>query len=226
MTVLVIGARPDSLGAAVRDIVQAKGFRAATAGVTGEEYYMDVRNDEDIRHVIRETHPSDIIVTAGVNLPANLRADGYDSSMRKSFEINVVGPMMVLNGWLDHLNEYPNLKRNARAFVAVSSNSAHIARTGSVPYCASKAALSMAVRCAARELAGKPFVVYGYEPGLLSGTPMTAETERIFGPAQSRMKGAEEGIAVDKMAELMVMYLLRPTIALNGTMLRLDAGEQ
>lgn len=226
MPVLVVGARPGSLGAAVRDCLQNKGFGVRTAGITGEEHYMDIRTEEDVRHVIRTVHPTDIIVTAGVNLPANLRADGYRESMLSSYEINVVGPMMMLNAWLNHINDFPTLQRQARAFVAVSSNSAHIARTGSVPYCASKAALSMAIRCAARELAGKPMLVYGYEPGLLSGTPMTAATEQVFGPSQSRMKGAEEGIAPEKMAELIVQMVLRPSIALNGTMLRLDAGEQ
>lgn len=226
MTVLVIGARPDSLGAAVTDLLRKKGFGATTAGVSGEEMYCDVRDMHSIQNAVRITHPTDIIVTAGINDPANLRADGFHANMLNSYVVNAVGPMMVMNAWLDHLEEYPNLKRAARAFVAISSNSAHIARRGSVPYCASKAALSMALRCAARELGGKPFLVYGYEPGLLAGTPMTADTEAIFGPAQSRMMGAESGISPGKMADLIVQYLLMPTIALNGTMLRIDAGEQ
>lgn len=226
MPVLVIGARPDSLGSAVANVLRGKGFGVATAGISGEEHFLDITNPADIKHIIRETHPSDIVVTSGVNLPSNLRADGFEVNMRMSFDVNVGGPMMVMNEWLNHLNDYPNLKRNARAFVAVSSNSANIARRGSVPYCASKAALSMAIRCAARELAGSPFLVYGWEPGLLRGTPMTQSTEAIFGPAQSRMPGAESGLDPDKMAELMVMMLLRPTIALNGALLRADAGEQ
>jgi NAD(P)-dependent dehydrogenase (short-subunit alcohol dehydrogenase family) len=226
MTVLIVGARPNSLGTAVRDLLRSKGFGAATAGVSGEEHYLDVRDIHSIENVVRIVHPTDIIVTAGINEPANLRADGYHTSMLNSYVVNAVGPMMVLNEWLRHLEEYPKLKVAARAFVAISSNSAHIARRGSVPYCASKAALSMALRCAARELGGKPFLVYGYEPGLLEGTPMTQDTETIFGPAQSRMMGAEKGIAPEKMADLIVQYLLMPTIALNGTMLRIDAGEQ
>lgn len=228
MRLLVVGAAPDSLGAAVAEeakkVVPGQRLNEViTAGIGLENQIMDVTGFNDVWDALLAIKPTHIVVTTGINVGDEIGQGDYSEFLRKSLMVNTVGVMNVLDVWIalraDSEIESPT------AFVAISSNSAHIARRNSAPYCASKAALSMAMRCAARELAGSP-LVYGYEFGLLAGTPMTQITEARFGPAQTRMPGAEKGLNVRDAASAIVGNLLHPWQGLNGAMLRLDAGEQ
>lgn len=229
MTVLVVGSRPNSLGSAVRDVLQEKGYRVATAGVSGEMFAMDINDQADIKHVMHAVRPAQIVCTAGINESYSLRAEGLWAGMGFMANVNYIGPIVLLQEWLSMLDHEMDITSNmaSKQFVAISSNSAHIARRQSIAYCASKAALSMAIRCAAREIAGEGRLVYGYEPGLLSGTPMTAASAAQFTGSLHRMPGiAEDGLSPRAMAGLIVNNLHNPSLALHGTMLRLDAGEQ
>ena len=223
MRLLVVGAAPDSLGAAVRDSSFGGEYvEVATAGISGEDYLMDVTESVGVREVLEAAMPDTILVTAGLNIGVATGEPGYKSHLRTSFDVNVIGVMTVLDEWLKMRDDG---FEGHEQFVAISSNSAHVARSNSTAYCASKAALSMAIRCAARELAGAP-LVYGYEFGLLRGTPMTQGTEKRFGPSQTRMPGAAGGLIVSYVADHIVGNLLRPWHGMNGTLQRLDAGEQ
>ena len=65
------------------------------------------------------------------------------------------------------------------------------------------------------------------ELGLLKGTPMTQATREQFPDVPlSRIPGAPEGLELREVAGTILTNLLNPTHALNGVMLRLDAGEQ
>jgi NAD(P)-dependent dehydrogenase (short-subunit alcohol dehydrogenase family) len=228
MTVLVVGSRPDSLGSAVRDMLQNKGLRTATAGVSGEMFYMDITSETNVAEVINAVRPSQVVCTAGINESFSLRAEGLMGGLSRSLQVNTIGVVSLLQEWVHMLEstEVGTMKVN-KQFVAISSNSAHIARRESLAYCASKAALSMALRCAARELAGEGYLVYGYEPGLLAGTPMTAASADAFPGALHRMYGVKpEGLSTLDFARTIVANMTSPNLALNGTMLRLDAGEQ
>jgi len=228
MTVLVIGSRPDSLGAAVGVLLQNKGLKVATAGVSGEMFHMDIGEPDRIAFVMNAVRPSQIVCTAGINESFSLRAEGLAGGMCDAFVVNALGPIRVLQEWM-HMLETTEVGTmpSPKQFVAISSNSAHIARRQSIAYCASKAALSMALRCAAREIAGEGVLVYGYEPGLLAGTPMTAGSVDAFPGALHRMPGVKpEGLSTRDFAATIVANLTHPNQALHGTMLRLDAGEQ
>jgi NAD(P)-dependent dehydrogenase (short-subunit alcohol dehydrogenase family) len=228
MTVLVVGSRPSSLGSAVRDILQNKGLKVATAGVSGEQFYMDIVDPRGMAEVLNAVRPAQIVCTAGINESYSLRAEGLSHGMEAHFIVNALGPILLLQEWV-HMLESTEVGTmpGPKQFVAISSNSAHIARRQSIPYCASKAALSMALRCAARELAGEGMLVYGYEPGLLAGTPMTSQSADAFPGALHRMYGVKpEGLSVMDFANTVVANLTHPNLALHGTMLRLDAGEQ
>jgi len=220
---LVIGARDGSLG---DRIAQAAGipFETFGAGMSDEPMLLDVRDQRMIERVLEEVLPHHIVVTAGLNLSAETSHVDYPYLMRESFEVNVIGVMDVLGAWLRLAREVDQYQ--PKTFVAISSNSAHIARRNSGPYCATKAALSMAIRVAAREIAGKGPLVYGYEPGLLEGTPMTKSTSARFGPIQTRIPGAPDGLDPDEMAKTVVQNLIYPSRGLNGSLLRLDGGEQ
>lgn len=225
MSVLVVGSSPDSLGAAVRDALQARALRVVTAGITGEERYLDVTDPDNCKDVILRTRPKQIVVTAGINHGFTLRAEGLRGAMHEHMAVNYIGVITVLTAWLEARAEYSETSNGQ--FVAISSNSAHIARRGSMAYCASKAALSMALRCAARETAEEGLLVYGYEPGLLAGTPMTQQAAQDFPGPLHRMPGVGQlGLSTRDFARTIATNLQHPNQALHGAMLRLDAGEQ
>jgi hypothetical protein len=86
----------------------------------------------------------------------------------------------------------------------------------------------MALRVAARELAGK-VQVWGYEPGLLAGTPMTQASAQAFGPGDAllhRMKGVHpQGLPVHDLARRVVADVADFSVAQNGLLVPFDADE-
>jgi NAD(P)-dependent dehydrogenase (short-subunit alcohol dehydrogenase family) len=173
--------------------------------------------------------PTHIVCTVGIN---KQRGD-YPSEAswyNGHFMANCVGPMRLLEAWLTVLpSRTVDTPTPMPHFAAISSNSAHIARTGSAAYCASKAALSMAIRCKARENKMSQCLIYAYEPGLLRDTPMTEEVRRrLPGQPLSRMPGLEGGIWAWEVALAIGRGLggLGVPRWLNGCTVRMDAGEQ
>ena len=235
LRLLVVGAKPGSLGDAVARAARKADMDVITAGLGEEDRRVNLLVRSRVTDLIENVHPDHIVCTAGINRPAEVETFNEEMMvwLVPSFEHNVAGPMMLLTEWVRHLRrnvdmpETENLNlMNLRHFVGISSNSANIARGRSMAYCASKAALSMALRCAARDLGGRPCLVYGYEPGLLSGTPMSNDTERVFGKGSTRMKGAPHGLHVADVANEIVGGLRQRGIARNGSLWRIDAGEQ
>ncbi len=131
--------------------------------------------------------------------------------------------------WASRFQEFGNRRSiPAKHFVVISSNSARIPRSQSLAYCASKAALSMSVRVSARYLAQQnhPVVVYGYEPGLLEGTPMTRMAQSGFAGSLHRMPNVRAaGLPAEGLARLIAFNLGQNGRALNGTLIPYDAGE-
>lgn len=250
-TVLVVGAKPHGLGSYVATLL-ALDFTVIDAGISGESVSFDISSDYAMHRLLLEhTDPLHIVCTVGINKPLPNEDMALGNWYREHFDVNVIGPMRLLEAWLDHLREkaFSRADVGDHHYVVISSNSAHIARTSSEAYCASKAALSMALRCRARRLGRDGFpegvVAYGYEPGMLYGTPMTeyvrrsrirrvtvaegkiAKVERR--PVMHRMPGVGAG-GLDPLgvAEIIGANLRNRLTApmLNGTLLRLDAGEQ
>jgi NAD(P)-dependent dehydrogenase (short-subunit alcohol dehydrogenase family) len=225
--VLVVGARPNSLGSAVMQAAQSSGFDAYSAGVFAEEYTVDLITDsyERLKEAFVAIHPQHVVCTAGMNEPDRYADPG--DWLAQHMAVNAVGPLRLLEAFAEWA---PRQAYDApRHYVAISSNSAFLPRTGSMAYCASKAALSQGLRVKGREAVGgdNGWICYGYEPGLLAGTPMTVETERRFSGALHRMRGksVERGIPVDWLAAQIVSGLKLPGVALNGTLVRYDGGE-
>lgn len=235
---LVVGARAGSLGAYVQAIAAEQGWKVFTAGVSGEENIpLDVASHGAVQTMFDEPWHS-VVCTAGVNVEGSITDSSIRGKLYESFAINAVGPLHLLHCWQewwlhnldetcmvegkgDQVPEYP------MHFVAVSSNSASIARSKSLAYCASKAALSMGIRCAARELAGTWLNVWGVEPGWLSGTPMSKEVNNRFeyGVPRHRIPG-DRTVDPAALAHFIVGGLRNPYSSLNGCMIRLDGGEQ
>lgn len=226
-TLLVVGARPGSLGASVVDYAKEYGdYRNVhSAGFSGEEdHRLNVLSVEQIKDVLREVCPDHVVCTVGINDPRSFFDGSLEYQMQHAFLYNVTGPMQLLREFaLQTDTRFTHPK-----FVAISSNSARIARTKSMPYCASKAALSMAIRCAARELVrgNAGTLAWGYEPGLLD-TVMTREMFPEITEPLHRMEGVRtEGIRSQLLAERIVTDLSMKGNALNGCMIPFDAGEQ
>jgi NAD(P)-dependent dehydrogenase (short-subunit alcohol dehydrogenase family) len=236
---LVVGARPESLGDVVAGIAIGQGYEVITAGLHEEDKRLNVDwHEETLMERLLDINPTHIVVTAGINKARDsneYREMGRQSARMWYLEhlaMNCVGPMALLEAW----GQTVPVKGSLGHYVVISSNSAHIARTASAAYCASKAALSMAVRSVAREWARRdaPIIAYGYEPGMLAGTPMTMDVANRLvasnfdrGVALHRMPGVlPDGIPPEKLARLIVHNLRHGGRELNGTMLRIDAGEQ
>lgn len=231
MKLLVVGAQPNSLGAAIADTARDEpyGWEVVTAGRSrAEDYELDLVHytDRELQILVSRLAPDHIVCTAGINHPR----EAYSSQaywMAEHFNVNATGPMRLLNAWL---KQYGRSDIPSPHFVAISSNSAVIPRSSSAAYCASKAALSMGLRVAARDAAimGYGVSIYGYEPGLLAGTPMTAEVAKRFpNTPLTRMRGAmvEHGLTPSGLAGHIVRNLAFGGPELNGCLLRLDAGE-
>lgn len=219
-TLLVIGARKKSLGRMVASLwSDMYDSPAVTAGISGDEKeYLNLSDFKEIKDLLKAYQPDRVVVTVGVN-NFRLPREDFEDWMLEHLRVNVVLPMRVWEAWSE-----VGFPKGAH-FVAISSNSAHIPRSGSMAYCASKAALSMAIRVAARDMGkrGAPMIVYGYEPGLIKGTPMTEGLE-FAGPA-TRMLGLPDGLSKRAVATQIVMNLAYGGPELNGTLYRLDAGE-
>jgi NAD(P)-dependent dehydrogenase (short-subunit alcohol dehydrogenase family) len=199
-----------------------------TAGIGAEEHSMDVTHASHIRSVLHEVRPDSIVCTVGHNAPASHLSSYLRTNMMSSFETNVVGPMELLR-------HFSALQRRAvspvplppKKFVVISSNSARIPRRDSLPYCASKAALSMAIRVAAREAAGTEMLIWGYEPGLLAGTPMTDKSARDFTGSLHRIPGLEPrtGLNTEALAQRVLGDLAFASMGHNGVLFPFDGGE-
>ena len=224
---LVIGARWGSLGRHVVNEALPLGWDVRTAGINEEAWHIDVRESpEELFDAFDTDEPFDAVVcTAGIN-KGDSRMD-FSGGLEEHMAVNFLGVMKVLWAWAavweGRMDDLP--EGACPAFVAVSSNSAHVARSASLGYCASKAALSMGIRCAARRAGDGRLSIYGYEFGWLKDTPMSMDVEdRLSGGPRHRIPGdrtLDPGVAAR-----LIMQGLEVPGPLNGCMIRIDGGEQ
>ena len=221
--VLVVGARPGSLGHHIAEHVWLADVQVHRAGIVTEPIHLNVLDDTGVFEAFMNVKPTHVVCTIGTNHPEPFYTDEWQDAAEDHMRVNYLMPMHLLNLYEDYLSGLPG------TFIAISSNSAHIPRSSSAAYCASKAALSMGLRCAARDLtrAGKPLRVWGYEPGALLGTPMTREVTRGLGKdvPMSRMLTNPAGLPVAAVARIVARDLLDSPEVLHGCMVRLDNGE-
>jgi NAD(P)-dependent dehydrogenase (short-subunit alcohol dehydrogenase family) len=225
--VLVVGARPYSLGQLIAlSVNDHAGFISRTAGISElEDRYLDLVTDDQEQLFVAIGNARHVVVTAGINEPWDQEGrQSLDNWLTKHYVTNVVGPMRLWEAFKARCE----LTGQSGHFVVISSNSARLPRTQSMAYCASKAALSMAVRVAAREagrVPGSP-IIYGYEPGLLRGTPMTSDTEvRLPGVPLTRMQTQPGGIDPIELARMVAHGIAANHTALNGCLIPYDDGE-
>jgi NAD(P)-dependent dehydrogenase (short-subunit alcohol dehydrogenase family) len=162
--VLIVGGR-SGIGEAFATHITAN-YPKVEFGVP-DKAYLDITNHKKIRAYFEKngafTH---IVYSAGVNQLAWATDSNIDNLMGTMFDINCAGFVQLIS---EHVTQFPTAYLSA---VAVSSDAGRIPMRGSVAYCASKAALNMAVKVLARELAPL-HRINAVAPGMVADTPMT-----------------------------------------------------
>lgn len=125
----------------------------------------DIRDYGPLEKAVRRTQPTHVVFSVGIN-----RLDWIDQAtvgdFRDVMETNVWSFIKLIGALRDEVNHPVSV-------VAVTSDAAwRVMRTSAI-YCASKAALEMAVKVASRELAPKGWRVNGVAPGKVANTGMT-----------------------------------------------------
>lgn len=235
---LVLGARDGSIGDYVRKRAETE-WNVHTVGVSEEDTLIDcsqplhAETGKEIYNVINAQPWHAVICTLGVNHETRL-ADDHDliavRRMATDFNINVLAVMVWLEEWLlfwaRHEDDGEYIPNHLH-FAAISSNSARVPRSTGLSYCASKAALSQAIRCVARDWAKRDgrVSVYGYEPGWVEDTPMSKSVRRRMEPT-GLVTRAPGGRALTR-SDLARMIVANLSLghAINGSMIRVDGGE-
>ncbi len=239
---LVVGVQPKSLGWHVAERAIAEGWEVACADIEGglfgdhKDYKRPIQSldvtsiPDQHRFWTKAPNFNSVVYAAGVNAEASVYDDNWRSPMAKQMAVNFAGAIETLQRWLTNGRD----KGRNNQFVTIASNSAYIPRSTGLGYCASKAAVVMAMRCAAREIAARSFggdypAIYTYSPGWLTGTPMSEAVRQRFGGGDSvplhRIPG---GVGIDP-ASLAQTILRNLSVAdgrmFNGTDIRIDGGE-
>ncbi len=187
----------------------------------------DARNERELYERIRSDLPTDVVFSVGVN-----RLDWMRNVRLSDFRT-----IMDTNVW-SFVNLISCLDRagvESANIVAITSDAAwRPMRTSSV-YCASKAALEMAVRVASREYASKGWRINGVAPGKVEDTPMTEYVDRrvleLRGWSEEQAEAYEissnpMGRKVHKteVAEVVRSVLLGPP-AMTGEIIAVNGGR-
>lgn len=145
-------------------------FDSFSVLAVGEEE-CDVTNPDQLGQVVRDFRPTHVAYSAGINHLEWIK-NSTPHDFAKVLAVNVIGFQTLLNAMLS------NGIRDA-SIVAVSSDAATRPMRTSLMYCSSKAALSMAVRCAARELASEGYRINSVSPGKVADTGMTGYVDSV-----------------------------------------------
>jgi NAD(P)-dependent dehydrogenase (short-subunit alcohol dehydrogenase family) len=221
---LIIGAREGSLGwhcAAVARNVPTPEWEVITAGISGDEDMTLEATDWESGVLMYRQPFTDVICTVGVNDP--------EAGLDYHLQINCVAPISLAECWLGGWREYHDERDHDGPlnFVAISSNSAQVPRSPSMPYCASKAALSMAIRVLGRKAAmeGSGRVrIWCYEPGYITGTPMSARLDEAV-PRPHRIPSGGPGMDARLLAHRIVTDVAWYGEMMQATAQRIDMGD-
>jgi NAD(P)-dependent dehydrogenase (short-subunit alcohol dehydrogenase family) len=187
----------------------------------------DIRLRTPLRRALEEGRPTDVVFSVGTNR-LDWIADVGLSDFSRVMETNVYGFLNLVK-LLDETGADPvNI-------VAVTSDAAWRPMRTSAIYCASKAALEMAVRVASREYAPRGWRINAVAPGKVEDTPMTEYVdERVLELRGWTKEFAEEyerqstplGRKVTKaeVAEVIQQVLLGPK-AQTGEIIAVNGGR-
>jgi 3-oxoacyl-[acyl-carrier protein] reductase len=169
---LIVGAS-SGIGRAIDEYVNATGIPECNEWVAPSSDILDVRSLAECSACIQQEGPFDYIVySAGINQLAwvSQLAEPHRDVFADTWDVNCHGFIRIMSC---HEILFPGAEGSA---VAISSDAARRPMRGSVAYCSSKAALDMAVRVMARELAPR-WRVNAISPGSTEGTFMTSHLD-------------------------------------------------
>lgn len=180
LSAVVVGGA-SGIGAAVVAATRASGKNVLVWDVAGTyDVACDVADPASVEDAMGRTQeligvPGEVTITAGVGRSALLLEESVEEWDRV-MAVNTRGPWLVMRAMAQAMIE----ASVAGSMVATSSISAHLVDRAMGTYCASKAALSMIVRVAAREWAPHGIRVNAVGPGA-TDTPMLGRAPRQSG---------------------------------------------
>lgn len=124
-----------------------------------------------IRKAVTECPPTDVIYSVGINRLDWIK-DIRFFDFTEVMQANVYGLLNLIQ--VLQIEEIGPVN-----IVAVTSDAAWRPMRTSAVYCASKAAMEMAIRVASRELAPEGWRINGVAPGKVEDTPMTEYVDRV-----------------------------------------------
>lgn len=212
------------IGLAVERVWRSK-FGEESVVVTGSAD-CDLRRSGDVALKAKEIRPTHICFTAGINELCWLRSPAVGRISMSVMNVNTMT-------FITLVNELACLDFVDLRIVAIGSDAADRPMRGSTAYCVSKAALRMAVRCTAREMAGVGWRVNEVAPGMTEVTGMQQKLDeeipafRGWTPKYARDYENEQSVisrraTVLEVAHVTVDILLGPdyltgsTITING----------
>lgn len=230
MITLVIGGN-SGIGKATAQWLNEKDVRVVLTPTVEE---LDVRVGSSVGEYIAKMteglHPNDrieVVYSAGVN-ELEWIGELSEHALRQIWEVNVNGFLRVLDAL--RVNQIQDAR-----IVAISSDAAERPMRTSIAYCSSKAALNMAVKCAAREMAGEGWRVNAVAPGMTSYTRMTHYIDHAVPQIRgwSAMEAMEYELqqavikrraAPNEVAQAVQFFLEAPDYV-NGAILAVNGGR-
>jgi NAD(P)-dependent dehydrogenase (short-subunit alcohol dehydrogenase family) len=165
--VLIVGGR-SGIGAATAELLAKRHAYEGMHIAIPDHHQLDISSVISTESYVSKYGPfTHIIYSAGINRLRWAGTRKISLMMEDHFSINCAGFVELIGA---HTRIHPTAYLSA---VAVSSDAGSRPMRGSVAYCASKAALNMAVKVMARELAPL-HRINAVAPGMVEGTPMTA----------------------------------------------------
>jgi NAD(P)-dependent dehydrogenase (short-subunit alcohol dehydrogenase family) len=228
-SLMILGAGPRSIGEAVFDRISqnaaGRNFNRVT-GYTLEDF--DARQRWQLRSAIEEQQPTDVVFCIGTTR-MGWTADVHVEDFRKVMETNVYTFLNLIKILQDEVLVPPV------SVVAVTSDAAWRPMRASSLYCASKAALEMAIRVASRELAPAGWRVNGVAPGKVADTPMTdyvdEEVLKLRRWTQEHADAYEKAssplgrpVTKSEVAEV-ILYVLNGPKAQTGEIIAVNGGR-
>lgn len=221
---IVLGASPGNIGEATAERLRHT-MRFHNVFTYGAE--IDARDVSTVRRIVADTGATDVVFSVGIN-----KLDWIHKAQRVDFS-----EVMSTNVWsfvnlIQALYIYSSKPCNV---VAVTSDAAWRPMRTSLAYCASKAALEMAVRVASREYAPKGWRINAVAPGKVADTPMTdyvdAEVLKLRGWTVEAAEQYELGstplgrkVTKEEVAQVIEQVLFGPA-AQTGEIVAVNGGR-
>lgn len=202
----------------------------------------DVRNDIHVenffRHAEEEQSYDTIVYSAGVSYLEWLGAmdHGDLDKMYEVIDVNLTGFLRVMNTIVPGIpGADSRIAENPRKILVISSDAANRPMRTSAAYCASKAGLDMAVRCAARELGPYGWQINALSPGMTAPTGISDYVDkrvpeiRSWTPERAMHYEQSQEVVPGRMhPNLLAMFAVQMLFSpehLNGSIITMNGGR-